>query len=238
MRLAETVTLPVASLMASTPVCRLPAWGSRSAVEAIFVRVFNARIGLAALYARLRHVIHKLLLVLAGGFCGAMTRYLLAAPLLALTSALPGAPAGFPYDTLLINLSGAFLIGLLFGAFEHGAPISPDLRLALGVGFLGAYTTFSSFVVGAASQLERGQSLVALLYLCGALCGGVALAFGGFTLAGRLIEWRRAASLRADAALDEPRIERGWEGVTPDDRARAEGRAHAEPVAGVEGSVR
>lgn len=142
-------------------------------------------------------MIRKLLLVLAGGFCGAVTRYLLAQPLLTLASALPGAHAGFPYDTLLINLTGAFVIGLLFGAFEQGAPISPDLRLALGTGFLGAYTTFSSFVVGAASELQHGQALTALLYLCGAMAGGVALAIAGFTLAGRLVERWRVASLDA-----------------------------------------
>ena len=140
-------------------------------------------------------MIRKLFLVLAGGFCGAVTRYLLAKPLLALAGALPAAHTGFPYDTLLINLTGAFLIGLLFGAFEHGAPISPDVRLALGTGFLGAYTTFSSFVVGAASELRHGQTLTALLYLCGAMAGGVLLASVGFTLAGRLVERWRAGGL-------------------------------------------
>ncbi|HEX2350103.1 MAG TPA: CrcB family protein [Ktedonobacterales bacterium] len=145
-------------------------------------------------------MIRKLFLVLAGGFCGAVTRYLLAKPLLALAGALPGTHAGFPYDTLLINLTGAFLIGLLFGAFEHGAPISPDLRLALGTGFLGAYTTFSSFVVGAAGELRHGQTFTALLYLCGAMAGGVLLAFVGFTLAGGLVERWRAGSLDAQEA--------------------------------------
>jgi CrcB protein len=161
------------------------------------------------------------LIVLAGGFCGAVTRYLLTKPLLALAGALPGAHTGFPYDTLLINLTGAFLIGLLFGAFEHGAPISPDLRLALGTGFLGAYTTFSSFVVGAASELQHGQALTALIYLCGALAGGVALAFAGFTLAGYLVERWRAASLDAqEVALAGD----DW----PDDFA--EGHASAEEL--------
>ena len=145
-------------------------------------------------------MIRKLLLTLAGGFCGAVIRYLLAKPLLALAGALPGAHAGFPYDTLLINLTGAFLIGLLFGAFEHGASISPDLRLALGTGFLGAYTTFSSFVVGAASELRHGQTLMALLYLCAAMAGGVLLASAGFTLAGRLVERWRAGDLDAQEA--------------------------------------
>ena len=184
------------------------------------------------------NVIRKLLLVLAGGFCGAVTRYLLSAPLLALAGALPGAHAGFPYDTLLINLSGAFLIGLLFGAFEHGALISPDLRLTLGTGFLGAYTTFSSFMVGAASQLQRGESVAALLYLCGAMCGGMALAFAGFALAGWLVEWQRAASLRAQEAAERALVERDWADAALDEVARDQRRIHDEPFAELEGRAR
>ena len=53
----------------------------------------------------------KLWLTLAGGFCGAITRYALSAPLLKLSSRLPDAHAAFPYDILFINLSGALLLG-------------------------------------------------------------------------------------------------------------------------------
>ncbi len=183
----------------------------------------------------LMFVTRKLLLVLAGGFCGAALRYLLAHPLLALAAALPGAHTGFPYDTLLINLSGAFVIGLLFGAFEHGAPISPDVRLTLGTGFLGAYTTFSSFMVGAATLLRHGQSPAALLYLVGAMAGGVALAFAGFTLAGAIIERRRVARLAAserflmdgvwEDALSAPAVSDGAERMLDERLADVEGRA-------------
>jgi CrcB protein len=181
-------------------------------------------------------VIRKIILVLAGGFCGAVTRYLLAKPLLALAGALPGAHAGFPYDTLLINLTGAFLIGLLFGAFEHGAPISPDFRLALGTGFLGAYTTFSSFVVVAASELRHGQTLTALVYLCGAMAGGVLLAFVGFTLAGRFVERWQAGGLDAQedsvAGVD-------WVDDFAIGDANAEERVrHGERIAELEGGAR
>jgi CrcB protein len=155
------------------------------------------------------------LLVLAGGFCGATLRYALSKPLLQLASALPDAHAGFPYDILLINLSGAFAIGLLFGAFEHGAPLSPDARLALGTGFLGAYTTFSSYMVGAATLLRHGQTLPALLYLCGALAAGAGLAWAGFTLAGMMFERQRAWGL---SESDEMLVEGGWEDA-PDESA-------------------
>jgi CrcB protein len=184
----------------------------------------------------LTFVTRKLLLVLAGGFCGAVIRYLLAQPLLALAAALPGAHTGFPYDTLLINLSGAFVIGLLFGAFEHGAPIAPDVRLTLGTGFLGAYTTFSSFMVGAATLLRHGQFPAALLYLVGAMAGGVTLAFAGFTLAGVIIERRRMARL---AASEQSLVDGGWQVAlsAPGDLDDAE-RVSDERLADVEGRAR
>lgn len=149
-------------------------------------------------------MIRKLSLVLAGGFCGTVVRYLLSKPLLALADALPGAHAGFPYDILLINLTGAFVIGLLFGAFEHGAPLSPDARLTLGTGFLGSYTTFSSFMVGAATLLARGQIAIALLYLCGAMAAGITVAMVGYALSGAAIERQRAARVVAfERLLDQ-----------------------------------
>lgn len=149
----------------------------------------------------------KLLLVLVGGFCGAIVRYVLAKPLLMLASSLPESRSGFPYDILLINLSGAFAIGLLFGAFEYGASLSPDVRLMLGTGFLGAYTTFSSYMVGAAMLIRHGQPLAALLYVCGAMVAGVGLAAAGFLLAGALTTqwraWRVALSAMAPRMDDE-----------------------------------
>jgi CrcB protein len=183
----------------------------------------------------LTFVTRKLLLVLAGGFCGAVIRYLLAQPLLALAAALPGAHTGFPYDTLLINLSGAFVIGLLFGAFEHGAPIAPDVRLTLGTGFLGAYTTLGSFMVGAATLLRHGQCPAALLYLVVAMAGGVTLAFAGFTLAGARIERRRMARL---AASEQSLVDGNWEdALSADDLDGAE-RASDERLADVAGRAR
>ena len=130
----------------------------------------------------------KLWLTLVGGFCGALTRYLLGAPLLSLATRLPLATAAFPYDILTINLSGALLLGGLFGLVEHGAPVAPDVRLTIGTGFLGAYTTFSSFMVGADNLIIHGHALAALVYVIGSMVGGVALAHAGVLLAG--VGWR------------------------------------------------
>ncbi len=202
----------------------------------------------------------KLVLVLAGGFCGAAIRYLLSQPLLRLVSALTGAHTGFPYDVLLINLSGAFAIGLLYGAFEQGAPISPDARLILGTGFLGAYTTFSSFMVGGGELLRSGHILLAALYLIGASLAGVALSFGGFTLAGRVILWREARWSRASEALaaseqasataphlplrwmdtpsQELRADGGWQDAAPITDTARRGEEREQRLADAEGSAR
>lgn len=159
-------------------------------------------------------MIRKLLLVLAGGFCGAITRYALSAPLLALTAALPGGRIGFPYDTLIINLSGSFAIGLLFGAFEHGAKLSPGLRLALGTGFLGAYTTFSSYVVGGSALLSRGALDAGMAYVFGSLAAGVALSALGFALSGWAIPmWRGVREWPSES--DEELEDGGWVDSAP-----------------------
>ena len=177
----------------------------------------------------------KLVLVLAGGFCGAALRYALSKPLLMLAASLPGAHSGFPYDILLINLSGAFAIGLLFGAFEHGAPFSPDVRLVLGTGFLGAYTTFSSFMVGSATLLRHGETLPALLYLCGAMAAGVALAFAGFTLAGILVERGRAWRL---SVSEELLVDGGWEDAPQRSQAPERAPLREDRLADAEGQAR
>ena len=135
-------------------------------------------------------------LVFAGGFCGTLARYLLAAPLLALAAALwPGRRGGFPFDILLINLTGALAMGLLYGLFERGVALSADARLLLGTGFLGAYTTFSSLAYGGDQLLLRGASTVALVYFVASMALGVACAHLGVSLAGIISNRRRLVRL-------------------------------------------
>jgi CrcB protein len=129
----------------------------------------------------------RVALVFAGGFCGTLARYALSAPLLALAGPLlPAARLGFPYDVLLINLTGAFALGLLYGLVEHGASVAPDVRLTLGTGFLGAYTTFSSLAYGGDRLVAAGQPVAATLYLAGSVALGVLCANAGYAAAARL----------------------------------------------------
>lgn len=143
----------------------------------------------------------KAILVLAGGFCGTLARYLLGAPLLALADrALPGARGGFPFDILTINLAGAFAIGLLYGLSDRGAIASPAVRLALGTGFLGAFTTFSTLAYGGDQLLLAGVWLSGALYLGGSLLLGFALARAGYGLAGALTRQPARVVVRGDGA--------------------------------------
>lgn len=144
----------------------------------------------------------RLALVCVGGFCGALTRYLLAAPILALAARLPDTPgghSGFPYDILLINLSGALALGLIYGLVERRIPIAHDLRLLVGTGFLGAYTTFSSYVYGATHLLMTGAMVAGMLYLVGAMVAGLLCAQLGFWLASVISQPQFAAQPRANA---------------------------------------
>lgn len=186
----------------------------------------------------------RVALVFVGGFAGTLARYLLSAPLLALARiALPDG-AGFPYDTLLINLTGALALGLLYGLVERGAAIAPDVRLTLGTGFLGAYTTFSSFVVGGDTLIAGGSAAAGTVYLLGSIVLGVAAAHGGYLLSGMLSErhrlsrrvqvfargWRRRSSLlrlvsRAFRALAADSNRRALAA----DSNRTPSRAHACP---------
>lgn len=134
-------------------------------------------------------------LVFAGGFCGTLARALLSAPIKSLTlTVFPHASAQFPWDIFAINLSGALALGLLYGLCERGVAIPHDLRLAAGPGFLGAFTTFSSYIVGAGTLARTGLPDLAAFYLIASIAMGVACAWAGYNAAGTLIQRRVAQS--------------------------------------------
>lgn len=119
--------------------------------------------------------------VMIGGALGALCRYLLT---LGVQSLLRGTTwASFPLATLVANVVGSLLLSLLF---HLGTPaLSPNWRLALGTGFLGSFTTFSTFELESTLLAERGESLRTLLYVG----GNLGLGFGAILL-GRLLAQR------------------------------------------------
>lgn len=89
---------------------------------------------------------------------------------------------GFPIGTLLVNVSGSLLLGLVLGMALAGR-LSPTTKLALGSGFLGAFTTFSTFSCDTIHLLEAGRHGAALGYVAANVLLGALAAALGFTLA-------------------------------------------------------
>lgn len=121
------------------------------------------------------------LLIGLGGFIGANIRYLLQ------QWAASQWGADFPYGTLLINVSGSFVIGLFLTLATGRLAVPPEARLFVAVGFLGGYTTFSSFSYETLRLLEQGQWGAAALYFLGNTGLGMVGVFLGVILA-RLVE--------------------------------------------------
>ena len=116
------------------------------------------------------------ILVGVGGLTGSILRYLIA------TFFARQAASGFPYGTLVVNLVGCFLIGVLFALSEKGELLSPEWRILLTTGFCGGFTTFSAFSYESVQMLQDGQMLTALLYVGTSVIVGLALTYAGMLL--------------------------------------------------------
>jgi fluoride exporter len=121
----------------------------------------------------------RLLLIAIFGAIGTLTRYGLQGFVQVRTSDT------FPYGTLLINLTGCFLLGLLGQLTLNRMVISPEWRVAMTVGFFGGYTTFSSFGWETAKMLEDGEWLRATTYVAASVVVGLFLSVAGIRLANR-----------------------------------------------------
>lgn len=95
-----------------------------------------------------------------GGFLGAISRYLL-------TLALPSNtnPTLFPYETLLVNLSGCFALGFLLSLSLKILKLHPNIKLGLTTGFIGSLTTFSTLEIELLQSIQQGLLIPALVYI-------------------------------------------------------------------------
>ncbi len=91
------------------------------------------------------------------------------------------AAVSFPAGTLIVNVTGAFLIGLLMGLAESRAMLGADARLLLITGLLGGYTTFSAFSLETLMLFRAGQAGTAVGSVVLQVLLGIAAAFAGFT---------------------------------------------------------
>jgi fluoride exporter len=112
------------------------------------------------------------------GFLGANVRYIVGRWIAAQWGAT------FPYATLAINLSGSFLLCFLMALWAQGTAWPPAVRVALTVGFLGAYTTFSTFSYECLVLLQQGSLWGSMAYMLASVLGG-GLAGGVGFLVGR-----------------------------------------------------
>ncbi|HTV28691.1 MAG TPA: fluoride efflux transporter CrcB [Xanthobacteraceae bacterium] len=92
----------------------------------------------------------------------------------------------FPYATLTINVGGSFLMGFLFVETLERLTVSPELRTGILTGFIGGYTTFSTFEMEILLLAEQGEPIKALLYLVLSVVLGFGAAFGGAYIARNL----------------------------------------------------
>ena len=113
------------------------------------------------------------LAVAIAGFLGAITRAALGKAIKALVVTI------FPLGTFIINLTGCFILSFFLTLTLERLEINPKLRLAIGTGFLGAYTTFSTFAVDSINLVKSHQMWVSLAYILGTSFGCVALAWLG-----------------------------------------------------------
>lgn len=113
------------------------------------------------------------LIVAAGGAFGAVARYG--------TDSMVGrwTGLGFPWGTVTVNLVGSLVLGLLIGAAVHGLHLGQEMRALVVTGFLGAFTTFSTFSLNTVTLLERGDTGAAFGYVLGSVVFGVGLFFIG-----------------------------------------------------------
>lgn len=116
-----------------------------------------------------------ILLVAVGGAVGAVSRYAISGWVHSIFETT------FPLGTLVVNAVGSFGLGLLLSSLE-ASTVSPEVRSMLTIGFLGAFTTFSTFSYETVMLLETGEWGKSLLYMGGSIALGLIGVLGGIAI--------------------------------------------------------
>ena len=122
----------------------------------------------------------KLLALISGGAVGTLGRYFLSG----IVNNLMG--ISFPYGTFVVNMIGSFLIGFLWGAADY-LPFSPNWRNFIFVGFLGSFTTFSTYMLESLNYIKDGNIRTGLLNLVISTGIGLSLVIIGLIISRALL---------------------------------------------------
>ena len=120
---------------------------------------------------------HKLVLLALAGAAGTLARYGAAGLVQRIHS------TSFPWGTLAVNLAGCFLAGLLWTLFENRWPVSGETRAIVLVGFIGAFTTFSAFILESGELVRSAEWMSAFVNLAMQNVFGFIALFAGIVLA-------------------------------------------------------
>jgi CrcB protein len=119
---------------------------------------------------------YKLLIIGFGGFIGSIARYLTVKLVDDKVHSL------FPYGTLIVNLAGSFLLGLIYMLALRKAGLTENGRLFLGVGFCGGFTTFSAFALENFNLIQQKYLATSVIYIAASVLAGIlAMAAGIWT---------------------------------------------------------
>lgn len=118
-------------------------------------------------------MIRTLILVGAGGFLGSISRFMASRYVQKIY------PEAFPLGTLFVNITGCFLIGLIYGASEKSSLLTQGWKLFLAAGFCGGFTTFSTFANENLALLRDGEFFMFFLYTGLSVFLGIAATFAG-----------------------------------------------------------
>lgn len=122
-------------------------------------------------------LIKEILIAGSGGFVGTACRYIVS------RLTINHWHGSFPMATFIVNALGCFLIGLLFGWLEHSKMLTANHSLLLVTGFCGGFTTFSTFSAEALTLGQRGEWVIAAIYVAASVVAGILCVWLGRSIA-------------------------------------------------------
>jgi CrcB protein len=122
-----------------------------------------------------RSVVRTAVAIGVAGALGALARY-------GVEGAVSRRAAGFPWGTFIVNVSGSFLLGVVFTLLGERLTVAPWVRASIAIGFLGAYTTFSTLSLETYRLLESRSVALAFANVAGSAFAGLLALYGGVVL--------------------------------------------------------